>query len=127
MERRDPVNCYQVHIDALQLGETQGWENGLNSLVVMCRLLWLARLSSQASEKQEPKSGGAQSGRGLSFLPPNPSLATSPQELLLPQPEGRSEPRVAKTQELGEASGMCRGLASGHTRGAWGLGGCLFE
>lgn len=96
-------------------------------MVVMCRLLWLARLSSQASEKQEPKSGGAQSGRGLSFLPPNPSLATSPQELLLPQPEGRSEPRVAKTQELGEASGMCRGLASGHTRGAWGLGGCLFE
>lgn len=21
MERRDPVNCYQVHIDALQFGE----------------------------------------------------------------------------------------------------------
>ena len=62
-------------------------------------------------------------GGSLSCPPPKPSLASNPQELLLPQPGGRSEPRVAKTQELGEASGMFRGLASGHTRGAWDLGG----
>lgn len=66
-------------------------------------------------------------GGSPSCPPPHSSLASSPQELLLPQPGGKSEPRVAKTQELGEASGMCRGLASGHTRGAWGLGGCLIE
>lgn len=50
---------------------------------------------------------------GLSFLP-QPQLGYQPPGAAAAPVWRKSEPRVAKTQELGEASGMCRGPQGAH-------------
>lgn len=93
----------------------------------MSRLLWLAVLSSQGIEKQEPKPGGAQSGRGLSFLRPPPQLGFQPPGAAA-APAWR-EVRAQGCQNTGAGRGLwdVQGFGLGAHTGSLGFGGaaCL--